>query len=162
LKNLFSGFQKHQTTKPGDPVSLFISKFPISSLYLDITLKKLTIDKNQIHKDLVMKSRKEQIKSEVNRILSIVSEDDTVSKVILFGSSADLSLVNEWSDIDCCIIQQTKLRFLDRIVFWIDRIEPQLGMDLVVYTPEEFDILKETNSFVCNEIVAKGRALYAA
>jgi len=106
--------------------------------------------------------REEQLTTELNRVLSLVAKDQSVKKVILFGSSVDLSNVSDWSDIDICLIQETNLRFLDRVASWIDKIEPEVGMDLVVYTPDEFEKLKTSSAFVTKEIVEKGKELYAA
>lgn len=107
-------------------------------------------------------NRQEQLLSELRRILLVVTEDPSVKKVILFGSSVDLSKIAEWSDIDICIVQETQQRFLDRIAFWTDKIAPQMGIDLVVYTPSEFQELEVSSAFVSSEIVAKGKELYAA
>lgn len=61
-----------------------------------------------------------------------------------------------------CIVQNTDLRFYDRLAQWIDRIEPQVGLDLIVYTPEEFSELPRRNHFVGKQIVQMGKQIYAA
>lgn len=106
--------------------------------------------------------RAESIKAEISRILGIVSQDPTVQRVLLFGSSAQPKQIHEDSDIDLCIVQNTSLRFYDRLADWIDRIEPRIGLDLVVYTPEEFSNLCHQNYFVSEQIAHKGKEIYAA
>jgi predicted nucleotidyltransferase len=107
-------------------------------------------------------NRHQQLLSELQRLLEVVTADVSVKKVILFGSSVDASNVTNWSDVDICIVQETEERFLDRIADWTDKIQPTVGMDLVVYTPAEFEQLKVSNTFVGQEIIKRGRELYAA
>lgn len=106
--------------------------------------------------------RSQAIKSELNRIIDVIREDNSVEKVFLFGSMARNSAIKEDSDIDICVIQNTDLRFYDRLALWINRIQPKIGMDLVVYTPDEFSSMSESNYFVRNEIIRKGREVHAA
>lgn len=102
------------------------------------------------------------IQSELKRILTLVSNESSVERVFLFGSAVDSMQIHEESDIDLCIVQKTSLRFYDRLSEWIDRIQPQIGLDLVVYTPEEFVEMSQSNHFVRSEITAKGREIYRA
>jgi predicted nucleotidyltransferase len=106
--------------------------------------------------------RAEVIQSEINRILEIANQDKSVVRVVLFGSSAQAGQIHEESDIDLCIVQNTALRFYDRLAEWIDRIQPQIGLDLVVYTPAEFSKLCDNNYFVSEQIAHKGIEIYAA
>lgn len=106
--------------------------------------------------------RKDLIQSEIDRILSIAASDSSVVRVFVFGSACALEQVHDESDLDVCIVQRTELKFFDRLAAWIDRIEPHIGVDLVVYTPEEFDDLRHSNYFVREEIEAKGELIYAA
>lgn len=100
--------------------------------------------------------------TELDRILALTSAQASVERVYLFGSSVNQELLHEESDIDLCIIQRTEKRFYDRLAEWIERIQPQVGLDLVVYTPEEFDEMVQTNHFVRSEISQKGKELYHA
>jgi predicted nucleotidyltransferase len=87
---------------------------------------------------------------------------DPVYLKFLFGSAVDAMQVHEESDIDLCIVQKTSLRFYDRLAKWIARIQPKIGLDLVVYTPEEFAEMSQSNHFVRSEIAEKGREIYHA
>lgn len=102
------------------------------------------------------------IKSELNKILSLVALDSSVERVYLFGSGVDPVQLHDESDIDLCIVQQTNRRFYDRLAEWIDRIQPEVGLDLVVYTPEEFEEMTRSNHFVRSEITQKGKEIYHA
>jgi predicted nucleotidyltransferase len=106
--------------------------------------------------------RAEVIQSEIKRILEIVNQDSSVARVVLFGSAAQPDQIHEESDIDLCIVQDTALRFYDRLADWIDRIQPQVGLDLVVYTPAEYSELSHDNYFVSEQIAHKGIEIYAA
>lgn len=106
-------------------------------------------------------SRIQAIQSEVQRWLPILQAEATVKEVIVFGSVA-LDQVKEWSDVDLCIIQDTELRFYDRIAWWLRKLRPEVGVDLIVYTPDEVMELKSRSGFYTNEIEQKGKILYAA
>lgn len=102
------------------------------------------------------------IQSELKRILSLVADVSTVERVYLFGSAADGVCLHDESDIDLCIVQRTTLPFYARLAEWIGRIQPELGLDLVVYTPEEFEEMQRNNHFVRSEITEKGKEIYHA
>jgi hypothetical protein len=42
----------------------------------------------------------------------------------------------------------------------LELLKPQVGVDVLVYTPEEFEQLSKERAFVRQEIVAKGRVIY--
>ena len=102
------------------------------------------------------------IQTELDRILRLVAEEDSVERVLLFGSAVCQERIHDESDIDLCIVQQTDLRFFDRLTEWFDRIQPEIGLDLVVYTPTEFSKMMEKNHFVRSEIAGKGKEVYHA
>lgn len=102
------------------------------------------------------------IKSEIKRILSLAGDESSVERVYLFGSAAKEVRLHDESDIDLCIVQRTTLPFYARLAEWIDRIQPELGLDLVVYTPEEFEEMQRNNHFVRSEITEKGKEIYHA
>lgn len=41
-----------------------------------------------------------------------------------------------------------------------DLLRPQVGVDILVYTPTEFSQLRQERTFIQDEIVNKGRVLY--
>jgi hypothetical protein len=42
----------------------------------------------------------------------------------------------------------------------LELLHPRVGVDILVYTPEEFDRLTRERAFIQQEIVEKGRLLY--
>ena len=58
------------------------------------------------------------------------------------------------------IIKKTKKQFIDRLIEVGHLVDNRLAMDFLVYTPEEFKNMSESNYFVRDEIVAKGKVLY--
>lgn len=104
-------------------------------------------------------SRKEALKKELERILSLLIENYAPEKVILFGSFVNDDL-HEWSDLDLLIIKKTSKRPIDRCIELASLLRPSVGIDFFVYTPEEYEaLLKEDFSFI-REVEKKGRVLY--
>lgn len=80
-------------------------------------------------------------------------------KAILFGSTARGD-TDAWSDIDLIVIKQTDKRFLDRLADVIRCIDPDFALDVLVYTPEEFDqMLADENPFV-STAMEHGKVIY--
>jgi len=105
------------------------------------------------------KKRKEVLQKELERILPLLI-DSGVKKVILFGSlSADK--VHRSSDIDLLIIKDSNQRFFERIDEIYLKVKPRYGIDFFVYTPDEFEEMSMTNSFM-KKAVKEGRLLYEA
>ncbi len=103
--------------------------------------------------------RKNLLERELNRYLEILIGTYRPEKVILFGSMVQ-GETGEWSDLDLVIIKETDLPFLDRIKEVMKLLRPRVGVDILVYTPEEFEHLSRERAFVRNEIVNKGKVLY--
>lgn len=101
--------------------------------------------------------RKELLETELGRILDILKTLD-IEKVILFGSLVSNN-VSSTSDIDLVIIQKTEKRFLERLEDIYTVIKPRVAVDILVYTPEEFEKLQEESSFI-RRILKEGRVLY--
>jgi len=104
-------------------------------------------------------TRTEQLESEARRIVSVLSQDDTIRRIIAFGSLVS-GRVGPYSDLDLVVVQDTKLRFWDRLKELRQRIKPSVGVDLLVYTPHEFRELVEDRPFFRDEIASKGWTLY--
>lgn len=79
-----------------------------------------------------------------------------VEKIILFGSHAR-GEADEFSDLDLIIIKQTKKRFIERIIS-----APLLPVhaDIFVYTPEEFERMKENENPFIMSALENSRVLY--
>jgi predicted nucleotidyltransferase len=85
-------------------------------------------------------------------------------KVILFGSHAYGSPGSD-SDVDLLIIKETEERFIDRWVT-VQRIltgtHPSLPVETLVLTPGEIEKRMAIGDQFVEEILKKGKVLYAA
>ncbi len=104
-------------------------------------------------------TRAEPLRAELVRFVGIVAADPHTRQIVVFGSLAHATL-DEWSDLDVVVVMETDLPFLERVRRLQHRVRPQVAMDLLVYTPEEWAELRETRPFVRDEIAAKGRTVY--
>ncbi|RME47878.1 MAG: nucleotidyltransferase domain-containing protein, partial [Caldilineae bacterium] len=50
--------------------------------------------------------------------------------------------------------------FLERTKEVMQLLQPRVGVDILVYTPAEFERLARERAFVRDEIVGKGKVLY--
>ena len=104
--------------------------------------------------------RKRRLEAELIKIVAKLKQDYAPRKIILFGSLAT-GTVGEWSDIDLAIIKDTKLRFLDRLTEVALLCRAKVGVDFLVYTPEEFEqAQRRRNYFILDEIIERGKVLY--
>ena len=80
-------------------------------------------------------------------------------KIILFGSLAE-NKVHQWSDIDLAIVKETKERFIERLHKVHLMASPSIGVNFIVYTPQEVQSMLEQNHyFLTDEILKKGKVL---
>lgn len=80
---------------------------------------------------------------------SINTKYGPVEKIILFGSHARGN-ADEYSDVDLIIIKKTTQGFVDRLIS-VPRLP--IHADIFVYTPEEFEMMKENeNPFIMNAL----------
>ncbi|MGM0682493.1 MAG: nucleotidyltransferase domain-containing protein [Thermodesulfobacteriota bacterium] len=79
-------------------------------------------------------------------------------KIVLFGSYA-WENHDEESDIDIIIVYQTPKRFVDRLKELYLSWDIPKAVDILAYTPEEFDRLMEESSFV-SQAVKQGELIY--
>lgn len=108
----------------------------------------------------IIEERKHILEEELKRIVGLLIKGYSPDKIILFGSLATDN-IHKWSDIDLLIIKETDKRFLDRLheVHLMSR--PRVGINFIVYTPNELrKMLDENRYFLVKEILGKGRVLY--
>jgi predicted nucleotidyltransferase len=98
------------------------------------------------------------LEGELKRCVDLLVAHYAPEKIILFGSLA-AGQAHLWSDIDLVMVGETSLRFLDRTKEALLLLRPQVGLDLLVYTPEEFARLSRERPFFRREIL-KGKVLY--
>jgi len=104
-------------------------------------------------------TRRALLEVELQRYVALLRQHYRPRKILLFGSMAS-GEIQEWSDLDLVIVTETDLRFLDRTREVMQLLRPQVGVDILVYTPEEFEQLSRERLFFRNEILAKGKVLY--
>jgi len=107
--------------------------------------------------NLRAKKRREELQRELRRIVS-KCRDLGYRKAILFGSLARGN-VGPWSDIDLILVKDTDKRFLDRLDEFYGGVLPDLPVDVLVYTPEEFARLSRERAFV-RRALKEGVVLY--
>ena len=98
-----------------------------------------------------------ELNAELERILNRLKKDPSVRKVLLFGSLARGD-ARDHSDIDLIVVKETQMRFLDRLDEFYD--DAREAMDILVYTPQEFEEMKE-RPFV-KRALREGKLLYEA
>lgn len=107
----------------------------------------------------MQKKRYQELRHELDRIVKVLVKDYSPEKIILYGSAAH-GKVKRWSDLDIVVIKNTDRRFYDRIGNLLHLTKPTVGVDFIVYTPEEFRDMSEYNMFIREEIIGKGKVVY--
>lgn len=103
--------------------------------------------------------RRALLEAELQRWVQVLVEQTNPEQILLFGSLATGN-IEEWSDVDLVVVMETELRFLDRTREMLRLLNPRVSVDILVYTPEEFERLRQERPFVRHEICEKGRVLY--
>ena len=103
--------------------------------------------------------RKNILEIELNSFTQKVKQEYHPEKIILFGSFAS-GKINESSDLDVVVVAESKDNFWDRLMKISKLCSHKIGMDVLFYTPEEFDKLIKTRTFFKKEILEKGEIIY--
>ncbi len=80
-------------------------------------------------------------------------------RIILFGSAAR-GEVDQWSDVDLIVVMQTEKRFLDRLEGAYLRWTLPVAVDILVYTPEEYQTMLDEENPLVREAITHGIVLY--
>ncbi len=104
-------------------------------------------------------SRRKALKKELVRVVEELKKAGA-KRIILFGSLAKDD-ISPASDIDLLVVQETKKRFIERLGELYELIDPKYALDLLVYTPSEFDKMKKESIFV-KQILREGKLMYEA
>ncbi|TYP57671.1 nucleotidyltransferase domain-containing protein [Thermosediminibacter litoriperuensis] len=78
-------------------------------------------------------------------------------KILLFGSYA-AGREDLFTDLDIIAVLKSDLPFIERVGFIYRKIVPKVAADILVYTPEEWQTVKEKPFF--KRAAAEGRVLY--
>ncbi|MBI5842427.1 MAG: nucleotidyltransferase domain-containing protein [Chloroflexi bacterium] len=103
--------------------------------------------------------RRRLLQRELKRWLPLLIENFKPERIIVFGSFA-ANRVSEWSDVDLVIVHKTNLPFLQRAKAAMLLTQPKVGVDFLIYSPQEFSRLSKERPFFREEILNKGRVLY--
>ena len=103
--------------------------------------------------------RRAKLSSELDRFVEVVVPVLQPERIIVFGSYAN-GQVHEWSDLDLVVVAETELPFFERLKQVILLTRSNVGMDVLVYTPSEWEHLRDERLFIREEITKKGRVVY--
>ena len=105
------------------------------------------------------KARLQILTQELERYLRLLIAHEQPDRVIVFGSLAR-GEVHPWSDIDLVIVKPTSLPFWKRLRRVRQLLKPQVGTDILYYTPQEFEEMQRERSFFREEIAGRRRVVY--
>jgi HEPN domain-containing protein/predicted nucleotidyltransferase len=80
-------------------------------------------------------------------------------KIILFGSAARGD-TDEYSDLDLIVIKQSNKRFVERLVEVTAYLPRDTAVDVLVYTPQEFQAMQEEGNPFIEQALSDGIVLY--
>ncbi len=102
---------------------------------------------------------KTPIQKEINKIVNQLRQNYKPDLILLFGSHArDSSHLD--SDIDLLLVKNTRRRPIWRRVDALKIIESEYPVDVVIYTPKEFAMLKKRGSGFIRDVLSHGKVLY--
>lgn len=104
-------------------------------------------------------SRRNKLERNLKKVLKALVQKYRPERIIIFGSFAKGD-VGPASDIDILIVKETNKRYFDRISDVTRICDYDVGIDFLVYTPEEYDEALKSNTFFKDEIIGKGKVLY--
>ncbi len=105
------------------------------------------------------KERKARIDAALERLCVRLSTIDSVQSALVFGSYAR-GEIDPQSDVDLIVIQETTLSQGLRAADLYGQLACEIPLDMVVYTPEEFERLRQTRGFV-KHVAGEARRIYA-
>jgi predicted nucleotidyltransferase len=102
-------------------------------------------------------ARKAALEAELARALALFPKYN-VERAYLIGSLAPGD-VRRTSDLDLVVVQETAEKFVNRMNDFLSEFSPRVGLDLMVYTPAEFEEMMARPGFVASA-VKRGRSVY--
>ena len=99
------------------------------------------------------------IKDEIDRMIERLVARYKPDLVVLFGSAARGEF-GEDSDVDLLIVKKTRRRPIWRRVDARKAMDARIPVDVIVYSPSEFErLVRDVNSFV-SQVIEEGTVLY--
>lgn len=108
----------------------------------------------------VCQERLEALNAELSRIVDVLVDIYNPQKIIVFGSLVSGN-VHQWSDIDLIVVKKSDKGFYERLEEIGLLVMPEIGADIFVYTPKEFESKKDS-LFFREEVSKKGKVIYDA
>lgn len=99
------------------------------------------------------------IESQIKNIVSNLKKNYSPEMIVLFGSYSDGTFTEE-SDLDLLIIKNTNIHPIWRRVQARKACKSSVPMDIIVYTPDEINLLKNNNSLFIADVFKNGKILY--
>ena len=96
---------------------------------------------------------------EIDNITRQIVKNYRPEKIILFGSFA-YGKPKSSSDVDLLIIKKTRKRKVQRIKDVLMRVESDLPLEPLVYSPQELQERLVLGDFFFQDIMEKGKVLY--
>ncbi len=103
--------------------------------------------------------RKTQLFEALDHLLPVLISEYQPDKIVLFGSLAR-GEVKRWSDLDLLIIKDTTRPFVQRLKEVALLCRASVGIDFLVYTPEEVAQMRAVRHPFLEEILHTGQTLY--
>lgn len=104
-------------------------------------------------------AQRQRIKDNLNRVVKDMKYYYDPDKIMIFGSAAT-GKIGPYSDIDMIVVKKTSLPYFKRIEQLVDVLDYDVDIDFIIYTPEEFELVKKENLFFQREILKKGKVIY--
>ncbi len=102
---------------------------------------------------------KKYLTAYLDEIVSNLKTNYAPEKIILFGSYSDGTYTKD-SDIDLLLIKKTDKHPIWRRVEARKASKARIPMDILVYTPAEFEQLLNDKSFFILDVMRNGKILY--
>ena len=97
-----------------------------------------------------------ELETEIRRVFARFEPE----RILLFGSRA-AGTADEASDVDLIVVYRTEKRFLDRLDELYLAFDLPFAVDILAYTPEEFERLRVESPFLV-EVLRTARAIHEA
>ena len=101
--------------------------------------------------------------NQIAQLVKEIAEGYKPEKIYLFGSYAN-GVPNKDSDIDLFIVKETQTRKIYRIEEVLNSLDinefPLIGIDLIIYTPQELEGVKNHVINIANIALKTGKIMY--
>ena len=99
-----------------------------------------------------------ELENSLQKLVNIIKEQPGIKKIIVFGSYARKKLT-ENSDLDVLVVQDTDIPWYKRLT-GLSRENVEVSIDMLVFTPDEFEELKTKTGSVVVEAIKEGITVY--